>query len=76
MSETIDQGKAETTSREQVFGEIRRLNLEAHVIELEEQGFTVVQNAIPMNMVEKMRDGILEQTADKSDKLPNLETGG
>ena len=74
MSETIDQGKTETTSREQVFGEIRRLNLEAHVIELEEQGFTVVQNAIPMNMVEKMRDIILKQTADKSDKLPNIET--
>ncbi len=74
MSEAIDQTEVEPTSRELVFAEIRRLKLEAHVVELEEQGFTVVPDAIPMDMVEKMREVILAQTADKSGKALDLDT--
>ena len=63
----------EPTSREIVFGEIRRLGLEKHVVEIEEQGFTVVENAVPMSMVERMRDVILAQVADKTGKEPDLD---
>ena len=74
MSEAVEQTEVEPTSRELVFAEIRRLKLEAHVVELEEQGFTVVPDAIPMDMVEKMREVILAQTADKSGKALDLDT--
>lgn len=67
---------SEPTSRELVFGEIRRLGLEKHVLELEEQGFTVVPNAVPQDMVARMRDVIIDQAAEKTglDQRPDLET--
>ena len=43
-----EETKHELTSRELVFGEIHRLRLEQNVLELEEQGYTVVADAIPM----------------------------
>ncbi len=63
------------TSREVVFGEIQRLNLEANVLELEEKGYTVVPDALPMDMVERLREIIIDQTTDKSgSERPDLET--
>ncbi len=66
----------EPTSREFVFAEIDRLGLKQNVLELEEQGFTVVPDALPSAMVEQMREIILRQTADKSglDEVPDLDT--
>lgn len=64
----------EPTSREVVFGEIRRLGLEENVFELEEQGYTVVPDAIPMDMVEYMRDVIIAQVSDKTGKQLDLHT--
>ena len=66
----------EPTSREFVFAEIDRLGLQQNVLELEEQGFTVVPDALPMAMVLQMREIILRQTADKSglDEVPDLDT--
>ena len=55
-----------TSSREFVFGEIERLGLEKNVLELEQQGFTVVPDVLPRPMIEKMIDVILAQTAEKS----------
>ena len=49
--------------------------LEKHIVELEERGYTVVENAIPQDMVERMREIIIDQTTDKSDSdRPNLDT--
>ena len=62
----------EPTSREIVFGEIRRLGLEKNVVEIEEQGFSIVENAVPMDQVERMREVILAQVADKTGKKPDL----
>ena len=63
------------TSGERVFAEIRRLGLQANVLELEEQGYTVVPDAIPMDMVERMRTIIIDQTTDKSaSERPDIET--
>ena len=64
----------EPTSREVVFGEIRRLGLEENVFELEEQGYTVVPDAIPMDMVEYMREVIIAQVSDKTGKQLDLHT--
>ncbi|MBS02062.1 MAG: hypothetical protein CMQ24_05080 [Gammaproteobacteria bacterium] len=71
MSEAAEQSRDQQTpptSREVVFGEIRRLGLEAHVLELEEQGFTVVENAVPQDQLERMREVIMAQSAEKSGK--------
>ena len=62
----------EPTSREVVFGEIRRLGLEKHVVEIEEQGFTVVENALSADMVEGLREVILRQSSDKTGKELDL----
>ena len=66
----------EPTSREFVFAEIDRLGLQQNVLELEEQGYTVVPDALPMAMVEQMREIILRQTAEKSglDEVPDVDT--
>ncbi len=64
----------EPTSREIVFGEIRRLGLEENVFELEEQGYTVVPDAIPVDMVRHMRDVIVAQVSDKTGKQLDLHT--
>ena len=67
--------QAEMTSQDIVFGEIRRLGLEANVLELEEKGYTVVPDAISEETVARMREVILKQTQEKSglDVLPDLE---
>ena len=62
----------EPTSREVVFGEIRRLGLEKNVVEIEEQGFTVVENALAADMVEGLREVILRQSSDKTGKELDL----
>ena len=73
MAEPAEQ--RELTSREIVFGEIDRLGLRNNVLELEEQGYTVVENALPMEMVERMREIIIDQTTEKSgSERPDLET--
>jgi ectoine hydroxylase-related dioxygenase (phytanoyl-CoA dioxygenase family) len=65
----------EPTSAEVVFSEIRRLGLESNVLELEEKGYTIVPDAIPMDMVERMREVIIGQTTDKSGgERPDIET--
>jgi hypothetical protein len=75
MSEAAVKEEQELSSRELVFEEIRRLDLEKHVVELEEKGYTVVPDAIPMDMVEHLREIILAQTADKSGvDLPDIDT--
>ena len=75
MSEAVALTEARApTSREIVFGEIRRLGLEENVFELEEQGYTVVPDAIPMDMVEHMRDVIIAQASDKTGKQLDLHT--
>ena len=77
MSEAAKEApnQGEATSRELVFGEIRRLGLEANLIELEENGYTVVENAVPIDQVEAMREVIIRQSADKGGiDLPNLDT--
>ena len=73
MAEAVNN---EPTSREIVFAEIDRLGLQNNVLELEEQGYTIVPDALPMSMVEAMREIILRQTADKSglDAVPDLDT--
>ena len=63
------------SSREVVFDEINRLNLQDNVLELEEKGYTMVEDALPKDMVEKMREVIIDQTADKSGvERPDLKT--
>lgn len=62
------------TSREVVFGEIERLNLEKNVLELQQQGYTVVADAIPPGMVERMREVIIDQVTDKSSVRPDPMT--
>ena len=77
MSEAAKEApnQGEATSRELVFGEIRRLGLEANLIELEENGYTVVEDAVPIDQVEAMREVIIRQSADKGGiDLPNLDT--
>ena len=70
-----DKEARKLTSREVVFGEIRRLGLEKNVLELEEQGYSIVPDAIPMDMVERMREVIIDQVHDKSGgERPDLET--
>jgi ectoine hydroxylase-related dioxygenase (phytanoyl-CoA dioxygenase family) len=65
----------EQTSSEFVFGEIHRLGLESNVLELEEHGFTIVPDALPIDMVERMREVIIDQVADKNGGVrPDLET--
>ncbi len=71
----IDKEARELTSREVVFGEIRQLGLEKNILELEEQGYTIVPDAIPMDMVKRMREVIIDQVHDKSGgERPDLET--
>ncbi|MYE14346.1 MAG: phytanoyl-CoA dioxygenase family protein [Gammaproteobacteria bacterium] len=55
-----------------VFGEIRRLGLAKNVVEIEEQGFTVVENALAADMVEGLREVILRQSSDKTGKELDL----
>jgi ectoine hydroxylase-related dioxygenase (phytanoyl-CoA dioxygenase family) len=74
MSEALASREEKLSSREIVFAEIRRLGLENNVLELEELGYTVVPNAVPMDMVARMREVIIEQTTDKSGVRPDLET--
>ena len=65
----------EPTSREMVFNEIQRLGLESNILELKEKGYTIVKAALPMDMVERMREIIIDQTTDKSGtERPDLET--
>ena len=65
----------EKSSRELVFEEIYRLKLEKHALELEEKGYTVVPDAIDMDMVKNLREIIICQSADKSNvEKPNIET--
>ena len=45
---------SEKSSRELVFEEIYRLKLERHALELEEKGYTVVPDAIDMDMVKHL----------------------
>jgi len=71
----IEKEERKLASAEVVFREIRRLGLEANVLELEENGYTVVPDAIPMGVVERMREIIIDQTTDKSgSERPDLET--
>ena len=73
MSEAVARTETpEPTSREVVFGEIRRLGLEKNVVEIEEQGFTVVENALSADMVEGLREVILRQSSDKTGKELDL----
>ena len=65
MAQADDIAAPEPTSRELVFAEIRRLGLEANVLELEENGYTVVPNVLSTAMVERMRDVILHQSMGK-----------
>jgi hypothetical protein len=74
MSEALDTETEALSSREVVFAEIRRLGLENNVLELEELGYTIVPDAVPMDMVARMREVIIEQTTDKSGVQPDLET--
>ena len=62
----------EQTSSEFVFGEIHRLGLENNVLELEEQGFTIVPDALPMDMVERMREGIIDPVSYTHLTLPTI----
>ena len=65
----------EKSSRELVFEEIYRLKLERHALELEEKGYTVVPDAIDMDMVKHLREIIICQSADKSNvEKPDIET--
>lgn len=65
----------EKSSRELVFEEIYRLKLEKHALELEEKGYTVVPDAIDMDMVKNLREIIICQSADKSNvEKPDIET--
>ena len=67
--------ECEQTSSGFVFGEIHRLGLENNVLELEEQGFTIVPDALPMDMVERMREVIvtpLEAAASSFFHAPGL----
>ena len=66
---------SEKSSRELVFEEIYRLKLERHALELEEKGYTVVPDAIDMDMVKHLREIIICQSADKSNvEKPDIET--
>ncbi|MCZ6770488.1 MAG: phytanoyl-CoA dioxygenase family protein [Proteobacteria bacterium] len=45
------------------------------MLELEEQGYTIVRDALEMDMVERMREIIIDQVTDKSgSERPDLET--
>ncbi|MEM7020420.1 MAG: phytanoyl-CoA dioxygenase family protein [Pseudomonadota bacterium] len=71
----IEEAVRELTSRELVFNEIKRLGLESNVLELEENGYTVVPDAVPMEMVKRIREVIIDQTAEKSGvERPDLHT--
>ena len=70
-----EETQRELTSHEVVFAEIHRLSLEANVLELEEKGYTIVADVVPSDMVERMREIIIDQTTDKSGgERPDLET--
>lgn len=62
------------TSREVIFGEIERLALEKNILELQQNGYTVVPDAIPADMVERMRNIIVDQVTDKGGVRPDPET--
>ena len=65
----------EKSSRELVFEEIYRLKLERYALELEEKGYTVVPDAIDIDMVKHLREIIICQSADKSHvQKPDIET--
>lgn len=76
MAETkLKTDTPEQTSSEFVFGEIHRLGLETNILELEQQGFTIVPDAVPLDMIELMREVILDQVADKNNGVrPDLDT--
>ena len=76
MSESADTPDvAELTSGEIVFAEIRRLGLEMNILELEEKGYTIVPDALPLDMVECMREVIIDQTTDKyGGERPDIES--
>lgn len=75
MAQARANEERELTSRETVFREIDRLGLGQNILELEEQGYTIVEDALPRDMVERMREIIIDQTTDKSgSKRPDLET--
>lgn len=71
----INEQEEKKSSREIVFEEIHRLKLEKHVLELEEQGYTVIPDAIDLDMVKELRKVIIAQSADKSNvDLPDLDS--
>lgn len=75
MADALQEIPTQLTARELVFDEIHRLNLEQNVLELESQGYTIVPDAIPADLVEQLRDVIIDQVADKSDVgRPDLNT--
>ena len=70
-----DNGAAKTP-RERVFNEIRRLGLERNVLELQENGLTLVEGALSPDMVERLRGGILNQVKRRAelDSRPDLDS--
>jgi len=64
----------EQTSTRQVFEKLEKLNLEKNMIELEENGYTVIENLLPGQTVKKARECILNQLERKTGARPDLDS--
>ena len=63
-----------TFPRTEVFEEIDRLGLNANVLELESEGFTVVPSVLDVDTIARAQDAILNQLERKTGSRPDLKT--
>ena len=54
---------------------IRELGLETNIAELDAFGFTVVENAASLELVERLKNGVTETIATREDKKPEIVDG-
>ena len=60
--------------RREVFADIERLNLQSNVMELEENGYTVIERLLDDDTVGRAQQAILDQLERKTGSRPDLET--
>ncbi|MCH2567469.1 MAG: phytanoyl-CoA dioxygenase family protein, partial [Pseudomonadales bacterium] len=63
-----------TFPRTEVFAEIDRLGLNANVLELESEGYTVVPSVLDVDTIARAQDAILYQLERKTGSRPDLKT--
>ena len=60
--------------RREVFADLERLNLQSNVMELEENGYTVIERLLDDDTVGRAQQAILDQLERKTGSRPDLET--